>query len=110
MTVHQPLSEALDELESTLKMSHLWQVETPTEEAFNSQQPFCVDTMSMPQWLRFVFIGRLQALVDARGAMPAKCDVAPAVEVYLQQAQVSSSDQRRIMQAVERIDDLVTRN
>ena len=110
MTVHQPLSEALDELESTLKMSHLWQVETPTEKAFGSQQPFCVDTMSMPQWLRFVFIGRLQALVDARGAMPAKCEVAPAVAVYLQQAQVSSNDQQRILKAVERIDDLVTRH
>jgi len=110
MTVHQPLSEALDELESTLKMSHLWQVETPTEKAFGSQQPFCVDTMSMPQWLRFVFIGRLQALVDARGAMPATCEVAPAVAVYLQQAQISSNDQQRILKAVERIDDLVTRH
>ncbi|MGY4876793.1 YqcC family protein [Vreelandella aquamarina] len=109
MTVHQPLSEALDELQSTLKMSHLWQVETPTDKAFSSQQPFCVDTMSMPQWLRFVFIGRLQALVDARGAMPAKCEVAPAVAVYLQQENISASDQRRIIKAVERIDDLVTR-
>lgn len=109
MMVHAPLSEALDELESTLKMSHLWQVETPTDKAFSSQQPFCVDTMSMPQWLRFVFIGRLKALVEARSPMPAKCEVAPAVAVYLQQANIPASDQRQIIEAIERVDDLVTR-
>lgn len=110
MTVHLQLSQALDELEETLRASHLWQLETPDQEAMLSQQPFCVDTMSLPQWLRFVFIQRLQGLADAGGVMPAKCEVAPAVAVYLQQENFGSSDQQRVVKAVERVDYLVTQN
>ena len=110
MAVHHQLSQALDDLEEALKTSQLWQVETPDQAAMLSQQPFCVDTMSLPQWLRFVFIQRLQALADTGGTMPAKCEVAPAVMVYLQQENFGSSDQQRVVKAVERVDYLVTHN
>lgn len=110
MTVHQQLSQALGELEETLKAAHLWQIEAPDQTAMRSQQPFCVDTMSMPQWLRFVFIQRLQELADERGAMPVKCEVAPAVAVYLQQEGVDALGQQRLIKAIEQVDYLVTHN
>lgn len=110
MTVHQQLSQALGDLEEALRASQLWQVTAPDPAAMISQQPFCVDTMSLPQWLRFVFIQRLQALADAGGDMPAKCEVAPAVAVYLQQENIGPHEQQRVIKAVERVDDLVTRN
>ncbi|MCK2182465.1 YqcC family protein [Halomonas getboli] len=110
MTVHQELGQALRELESTMKASDLWRMERPAPKAFDSTQPFCVDTMSLPQWLRFVFIARLEALVEARAPMPASCDVAPAVDAYLIQEGAKTSQRVLMGKAVERIDQLVTEN
>ncbi|WP_136248923.1 YqcC family protein [Halomonas borealis] len=108
MTVHDELGQALRELESTMKASDLWRMERPAPEAFDSTQPFCIDAMSLPQWLRFVFIARLDALVEARAPLPASCDVAPAVEAYLVQEGAKTSQRVMMSKSVERIDQLVT--
>lgn len=108
MTIHQELGQAVEELEATLKAANLWRVETPSPAAFESQQPFCVDTMALPQWLRFVFVARLYALVEAKAALPAKCEVAPAVAAYLQQQRAPASDQLLVVECVERLDELIT--
>lgn len=108
MSIYQPLQTALLELEASMKAANLWRMPTPDAEAFASQQPFCIDTMSLPQWIRFVFIARLNALIDARAVMPAKCEIAPAVAAYLQQEKVPVHHQLLVVRAVERVDQLVT--
>ncbi|MDK2749486.1 MAG: YqcC family protein [Halomonas meridiana] len=110
MSVHQQLQTALLELEAAMKAANLWRTPTPDAAAFASQQPFCIDTMSLPQWVRYVFVARLNALIDAEAAMPAKCEVAPAVAAYLMQEKVRASDQLLVVKAVERVDKLVTEN
>ncbi|APE29922.1 hypothetical protein BOX17_02455 [Halomonas aestuarii] len=110
MTVHDELGTALRELEATMKAASLWRMERPEPGAFDSVQPFCIDTMSLPQWLRFVFIVRLEALVEARAPMPATCDVAPAVEAWLTQEGARASDRLLLCRVVEEIDRLVTEN
>ena len=52
MSVHQQLQTALLELEAAMKAANLWRTPTPDAAAFASQQPFCIDTMSLPQWVR----------------------------------------------------------
>ena len=110
MTVHDELDVALRRLEATMKATNMWRVERPETDAFDSQQPFCIDTMALPQWLRFVFIARLDTLVEMGGPMPAKCDVAPAVEAYLSQQGTRATDRLLLCKAVEEIDQLVTEN
>ncbi|XQU09758.1 YqcC family protein [Halomonas sp. LY9] len=110
MSVHQQLQTALLELEAAMKAADLWRTPTPEAAAFASQQPFCIDTMSLPQWVRYVFVARLNALIDADAALPAKCDVAPAMAAYLMQEKVRASDQLLVVRAVERVDKLVTEN
>ncbi|MCG7600309.1 YqcC family protein [Halomonas sp. McH1-25] len=106
MTPHAELDQALSQLESTLRSVDLWNTPRPDAEAFDSREPFCVDTMELPQWLRYVFMARLQALVDARGPLPATCQVAPAAEAYLQNAK--SSTRRMVIEAVAEVDRIVT--
>lgn len=108
MSVHQSLQAALLELEAAMKAANLWRMPTPDVEAFASQEPFCIDTMSLPQWLRFVFVARLNALIEAQAPLPAKCDVAPAMAAYLIQEKVRASDQVLVLRAVEKVDELVT--
>ncbi|WP_251976845.1 YqcC family protein [Salinicola avicenniae] len=106
MTAHDELAVALRQLEETLAAAELWEVSYPDAEAFESQQPFCVDSMSLPQWLRYVFMARLQALVDARAALPANCAVAPAMEVWLQQN--AGGRHQAVVRQLTEVDRLVT--
>lgn len=110
MSVHQQLQTALLELEASMKAANLWRMPTPAADAFASQEPFCIDTMTLPQWVRFVFIARLNALIEAKAAMPAKCEIAPAMAAYLIQEKVRASDQILVVRAVEKVDRLVTEN
>ncbi|KAA0014143.1 YqcC family protein [Billgrantia pellis] len=110
MTVHEELDVALRRLEATMKATHMWRMTPPDSEAFESQQPFCIDTMALPQWLRFVFIARLDALIEAEAPMPEKCEVAPAVAAYLIQEGARPQDRLLMCKAVEEIDRLVTEN
>ncbi|QJQ95293.1 MULTISPECIES: YqcC family protein [Halomonadaceae] len=108
MTVHQQLDVALRRLEATMKASNLWRMPRPAPEASESREPFCVDTMSLPEWLRFVFIARLDALVDAQAPLPASCSVAPAAELYLKQTDIRASDLLLMVKAIEEVDRVVT--
>lgn len=110
MNIHEALDDALRDLEATMEAANLWHMTPPPPDAYDSLAPFCVDTMSLPQWLRFVLIARLDALVEARGSMPAKCEIAPAVEAYLAKASVEASERRQLIQAVEEIDRLIAEN
>ena len=52
MSVHQQLQTALLELEAAMKAANLWRTPTPDAAAFASQQPFCIDTMSLPHMVK----------------------------------------------------------
>ena len=72
----------LRELEVALRVTSLWDTIAPTPAALASEEPFCVDTLSLPQWLQWIFIPRMRAVLDARAALPAKCAIAAMAEVY----------------------------
>lgn len=107
MSVHQQLDEAVRRLEATLKATDLWRVEEPSAEALASEQPFCVDSMSLPQWLRFVFIARLDAMIAEEAVLPANCSVAPAADMYLKQEQSRAGDRLLIVKAIEEVDQVI---
>lgn len=82
-TQAQQLTTLLKQLEATLKQCDFWQQKPPAPEAFLSREPFCVDTMNFSEWLQWVFIGRLRALLDAQGLLPTGSQVAPlAAELW----------------------------
>ena len=110
MTIHETLDTALRRLEASMKATDIWGMSPPEPQAYASQQPFCIDTMELPQWLRFVFIPRLDALIEAKGRLPEKCDVAPVVDTYLEQKGVRAADRLLVGKAVEEIDRLISEN
>jgi uncharacterized protein YqcC (DUF446 family) len=72
----------LSDLEAALRAAGLWEAVLPDHAALESAQPFCVDTLRLPQWLQWVFLPRMRALLDARAPLPAKCGVAAMAEMY----------------------------
>lgn len=75
------VSVLLRELEAALRRAGLWEFSPPDPAALESVQPFCVDTLELSQWLQWIFLPRMQALLDAGAALPAKCGIAAMAEV-----------------------------
>ena len=49
-------------------------------DALASPLPFMVDTLRIEQWLQWVFLPRLHALLDAQAPLPGACSVHPLAE------------------------------
>lgn len=97
------LTRLLHLLEERLKQVGAWQVIQPEAAAFNSLTPFCVDTMSLEQWLRYVFLPRMQALIDAGKSLPTSCAITEQVEM-----EFTECEKARVMEVTLAIDQLLT--
>lgn len=81
-TIYRDVAEQLLQLEAELRRLELWQSELPPAEALASTEPFCVDTLTLPQWLQFVFLPRMRQLVEMEESLPRQCGIAPIAEEF----------------------------
>lgn len=72
----------LIDIEADLRQLRLWQSEPPDSAALASIEPFCFDTLTLPQWLQFVFIPRMYQLLESDQNLPQNCAIAPMAEEY----------------------------
>lgn len=69
-------------IEAEMRRLDLWSAQPPSAEALASTEPFCVDTLTLPQWLQFVFLPRMRALIEGGRPLPRQCGIAPFAEEY----------------------------
>ncbi|RPE03477.1 YqcC family protein [Candidatus Pantoea deserta] len=77
------LLQRLDQLEMLMRDHQHWQTTPPSASALASSQPFCLDTLEPLEWLQWVLIPRMRALIAARQPLPQNFAVAPYFEVAL---------------------------
>lgn len=77
---HQALRTQLQQLEAELRALGLWGATPPSEQALASTIPFMYDTLQVEEWLQWVFVPRLHALIDGGQPLPGACSVHPLVE------------------------------
>ncbi|MDB4837375.1 YqcC family protein [Marinomonas sp.] len=80
---HHVLADLMIDLQVAMEECLVWDCELPTPEALQSSEPFCIDTMTFEQWLRFVMIERFNVLLESGTKLPARCDIAPMAEEAL---------------------------
>ncbi|WP_299771184.1 YqcC family protein [uncultured Pseudoteredinibacter sp.] len=79
----EQMAALLIDLEAALRKTGQWQSTAPSAEALTSTQPFCVDTLDFCQWLQFIFIPRIQFMLEQKIDLPAVSGIAAmAEEVY----------------------------
>ena len=77
------IRDKLNQLKLALVDTGLWSASPPPATAFDSELPFCLDAMRLEQWLQFLFLPRMQALLDAGSEIPTEVAISPlAEEVY----------------------------
>ncbi|MBD1389715.1 YqcC family protein [Neiella sp. HB171785] len=86
MVRRQTMAKLLEQLETELKAQQLWQSQPPSAQALASTEPFCIDTLSLAQWLQFVFLPTMRQLLAEQRQLPESIAIAPlADEVYRHQ-------------------------
>ncbi|MCO1333809.1 YqcC family protein [Microbulbifer sp. OS29] len=80
--IYSEIADQLLFLEAELRSLQIWQGKAPPVEALASTEPFCVDTLTFPQWLQFIFLPRMQELIEGELALPGQCGIAPIAEEF----------------------------
>ncbi|WP_417618155.1 YqcC family protein [Oceanisphaera sp.] len=92
-------------IERELRALSWWQREPPSAAALASTEPFCLDTLTFPQWLQFVLLQRLQAMLDAGMPLPVKVSIYPmATESFKSLAE----DTRALEEAIAGLDEALS--
>ena len=73
----------LDQIEGCMRTMELWESVSPPPAAFESVQPFCIDTMVFSQWLQWIFVARFRAILEGAHSLPDGCGIAPMAEEAL---------------------------
>ena len=77
---YSELADLILELQMAMQSAHVWEIDKPSSEAFASEQPFCIDTMTFEQWLRYVLIERFKMMIEHQEPLPSRCHISPMVE------------------------------
>lgn len=103
-TRHQQIAELLLDLEAVMRNLGLWSQSRPELRALASREPFCVDTLSFDEWLQFVFIERMQVMVEEEQALPCKSEIVPMAEEAFRNRRYPKS----LIDVLQSIDNVLT--
>lgn len=95
----------LGAIELEMRRLHYWQDLPPSAQDLASALPFCCDTLEFPQWLQFIFLRKMRALLGSGAPLPTTCSIAPYAEEYFKQ---SEKDTDALLKHLLAIDNLLT--
>ena len=103
MALADEVAELLIDVEAHLRQMDLWEQEPPPPEAFESTQPFAIDTLSFNQWLQFIFLPTMYRLIEDGEPLPGECGIAPMAEEYFRGQALPSLQLELTLARVDRL-------
>jgi uncharacterized protein YqcC (DUF446 family) len=98
------IADVLLEVEAALRTGGTWEATEPPTEALSSATPFCIDTLSFEQWLQWVFLPRMQHILEPCRPLPGKSGILPYAKEYLDKNDPVTG---RLLRQIGRFDDLI---
>ncbi len=95
------IAELLIDVEAELRRLGLWERLPPSPEALASDQPFSIDTLTLPQWLQFIFLPTMYRLLEEGQPLPGRCGIAPMAEEYFRGLGLASGALERALSQVD---------
>jgi len=105
--MHTDIAELLIDIEAELRQLGLWDRVPPSPEALASDQPFSIDTLTLPQWLQFIFLPTIYRMLEEGQPLPQRCGIAPMAEEYFRGLGMASG---ALEQALLQVDELLSRD
>lgn len=111
--LRRQLTIRLFAVEQHLRDLDVWSESAPSAEALASDQPFAIDTLEFVEWLQFIFLPRMQNMVQSGAPLPATCGVAPMAEEYFKgrpivRQQSDEANTEQLIAALTAIDRLLS--
>ena len=103
MVDQNKLSLYLEQLRDELIAETLWLEEELDENKYNSTAPFCCDTMAFHEWLQFVFLPKMQYMIDNNLELPSSLAIAPMGEV---EYRAELKERENLIKILNKIDSL----
>ena len=75
----------------------------PSARALASTEPFCVDTLAFEQWLQWVFLPRMQHLLEQAGELPGRSSITEMAEVAYVEMPGRTVTLRRHLKRIDRL-------
>ncbi|MGO1502243.1 MAG: YqcC family protein [Marinobacter sp.] len=97
------IADCLLDIEMALRQLGMWESERPHEDAFQSTEPFCIDTLAFTQWVQFVFLERMKLIIENDHPLPAVSGIAPMAEEYFRGRPESGQQLIREFEAVDQL-------
>lgn len=74
--LHSQVAKAISEIEAEMKDIGYWAATPLPPEAYDFHEAFAMDTMAFSQWLQFVFVPRVNQIIEDREEFPSVSMVA----------------------------------
>ncbi len=99
------IAEVLIDIEAQLRQLGMWDKIPPSSHALLSTEPFCVDTLTLPQWLQFIFIPTIYKMLEEQEELPERCGIAPMAEEFFRGTGLAIGE---LVASLERMDELLS--
>jgi uncharacterized protein YqcC (DUF446 family) len=93
----------LIDVEAQLRQLDLWEKIPPPAAALASQQPFCIDTLTLPQWLQFVFLPTMYEMLAQQQALPDRCSITPMAEEFFRGSGRAPGELLEVLLAIDEL-------
>lgn len=100
------LAEQLLLIERELRALGAWEALPPDPQALASREPFCVDTLTFEQWLQWIFLPRMKAILETGAALPAASGILAMAEMVYRDTPTQVAG---LLAALKRFDLLISR-
>lgn len=99
------VADLMLQLECELRTHGLWEEELPSTEQLMSAEPFACDVMPLQQWLQWVFLPRMKAIVESDADLPHACNISVYAEDTLAKLEI---DTHSIVELIKAIDQALS--
>lgn len=86
------IREILNALEQALRSQGQWQKVAPPRQALASNLPFCFDTLEFNQWLQWVFLPKMEMLIESDADLPFESAIHEYAEEIYKHASYDSAE------------------
>ncbi|WP_373942461.1 YqcC family protein [Vibrio chagasii] len=102
MTAATKLPPLLQQLEQQMRQRSLWSSVAPSDEALASVEPFAIDSLQPEEWLQWIFIVKINALIDAQMPLPKGFAIHP----YFCEVWKNEADKAELLVTIQSIDEV----
>ena len=90
-------------IEAEMRRLRMWKDTAPSPRAMRSVEPFCYDTMSFDEWLQWVFLPRMKAILE-NGALPDESNIWPLADEFCRS---HGGDTAVLLDLIQQFDDMI---